>query len=160
MRYKLKLRNAESMIFNEGSDDIRRDHSDDYFAMNYIIQYIPASEINGLILKENEIKEFEMNFSIDVFVGNDDDDEIAGIVAYFTTLCQITVSNNELQVNVKPFTFEETITASNLTNYDSEIDDETFIKAIKDLLRGVDLNATTVKQFMQKAVLSFAQLDD
>lgn len=163
MKYKLKLRNAESIIFDECQDDIRRDHSDDYFAMSYLIQcvlYDKTHELDGLILKEHEIKEFEINFDIDVFVNNEDEDEIASFTTDVTITVQVAIGNDGLHVNVKPFTFEEKINASNLDNYDGEIDDKTFIKAIKELLSDTDLNAHNVKLFMQKDVLSFEQLDD
>ena len=159
MKYKLKLKNTDLIIFDEDNDIIRSNRGDD-FAMNYIIQYIPAKEIDGLILKENEIREFEISFYIDVFVNTEDEDEIASITSDVTTICQVAIGNDGLHVNVKPFTFEEKINESNLNNYDDKIDDETFVKAIKKLLSDTDLNVHNVKLFMQKDVLSFEQLDD
>lgn len=128
--------------------------------MNYIIQYIPAKELDGLILKENEIREFEISFYIDVFINTEDEDEIASITSDVTTIYQVAIGNDGLHVNVKPFTFEEKINESNLNNYDDKIDDKTFVKAIKKLLSDTDLNAHNVKLFMQNTALSYEQLDD
>lgn len=162
MKYKLKLRNTENIIFDECMDDIRYGQGDDYFSMNYLIQCVPSDEkIDGLILNEHEIKEFKFDFSIDVSVRNNDDDyEIADFTIFVTTVCQVAVASDGLHVNVKPFTFEEKINESNLNNYDDKIDDETFVKAIKKLLSDTDLNAHNVKLFMQNRALSFEQLDD
>lgn len=159
MKYKLKLKNTDLIIFDEDNGRIRSNHGDD-FEMNYIIQYIPAKELDGLIFKEHEIREFEISFYIDVFINTEDEDEIASITTDVTITVQVAIGNDGLHVNVKPFTFEENINESNLNNYDDEIDDKTFVKAIKELLSDTDLNAHNVKLFMQNNALSFEQLDD
>lgn len=162
MKYKLKLTNPYFINFDDGDNKIYYD-VDSYLLTDYIIQYVPAKNggrPNGLILKDDEIKEFEVNISIDVFLNDEYGDEIANLATYITSSAQIAIVNGEIQLNIKPFTFDENINKSNLNNYDDDIDDETFIKAIKKLLNQTELNANSFKQFMLKEALSFAQLDD
>lgn len=162
MRYKLHLRSQDYMIIDEDIDVIQRTN-DEGFQMNYIIQYVPQDADglpDGMILKDDEIKEFKINISIDVFVNDEDDNELASLATYITTQAQVTIVNDEIQLNIKSFNINDEVKENYLDNYSDEADDDKLIKAIKELLSQTDLNATTLKQFMLKEAMSFSQLDD
>ena len=128
--------------------------------MNYIIQYVPhlnGGYPEGLILKE--IKEFEIHISIDVFVNDKLDNEIATLATGINTLAQVTIVNGELQLNVRPFNTDNLVKEHEFDNF-SFIPNDELLKEVKKLLGKANLNTNSFKQFMLHDALYFSELDD
>lgn len=163
MKYKLKLINPYFIILDEYDATMYYGHHNN-LSMNYIIHYVPAKDAcrpSGLILNNNEVKEFNINISVDVFVNNDNEEEIANLATYISSSAQIAIVNNEIQLNIKPFdiqTFD--INENDLTIYDNDYKSKKLIEVIKELLTKSNVNQNSFKNFMLKSLLSFIQLDD
>lgn len=164
MKYKLKLKNVDFIILDEDDEFIIIYDNRNDLTFNYIIQYVPAKDAgrpNGLILNDNEVKEFNINISVDVFILDEIGNEIANLATYITSLAQIAIVNDEIQLNIKPFdiqTFD--INENDLTIYDNDYESKKLIEVIKELLKKSNVNQHSFKNLMLKSLLSFTQLDD
>lgn len=156
MNYELHLYDDEFIIFEEGNGKFSDGE------MNYIIQYVPnlnGGYPEGLILKEKEIKEFEIHISIDVFVNDKLDNEIAALATGINTLAQVAIVNGTLELNVKPFNTDNIVKSHEFDNF-SFIPDDQLLKEVKKLLSKANLNTNSFKQFMLHDALYFEELDD
>ena len=157
MNYELHLYDDEFIIFEEGNGKFNEGE------MNYIIQYVPhmnGGYPEGLILKEKEIKEFEIHISIDAFLNDKYDNEIASFAANINTLAKVTIANGELQLNVRPFNTDNIVTNNGLSIYILDITSDQLLKAFKKLLSKANLNTNSFKNFMLHDALYFEELDD
>ena len=156
MKYELHLYDDEYIIFDEKSGTVNGHN------MNYIIQYCPMTNggyPEGLILKDKEIKEFEIDISIDVFVNDDNDCEIATLSTGINTLARVTIVNGVMELDVKPFNTDNLVKSHEFDNF-SFIPDDQLLKAIKQLLNKANLNTNSFKHFMLHDALYFDELDD
>lgn len=178
MKYKIQYTPPYASNLPDNDGMIQYDRSTSV-PIGYACLFLPQKDnglINGIIISENQILDIGIELGLSLYCWDDPyseygDIEIASFYAKITTSAQISISNEQLLINIKPFNLDPYITSDNLLLYPNdeidrnkfqikELDSEKLLPYIKDFLIQSNFNAQFFEKIIPNSVISFSTIDE